>query len=367
MLGYLYSLSTDKSKGFVPGLIKPILFVLSLVYGLVVRFLLIFYRLRPCRLACKVISVGNITLGGTGKTVLVEYIAQSLGRQGRRVAVLSRGYRARSQVTLCRGQASHKSQVLKNNEADEPRMLQERLGDVPVIVDSDRVRGARRALSEFGADTVILDDGFQQWKIKKDLEIAAVDARNPFGNRRLLPRGILREPVFSLRRADIIVLTKLNLALLGQVEELKNYLQRLNPAALIINSRYEPAGFYPFGDGQELLSPQSFQGAKVAVFSGIADPDSFEQLIRSLGMSIALSFRFNDHHEYSPTEVEGIVRQAREKASVAIITTEKDAARLRSLWPLTQDPRLYILRITLAFDENDEQRFYTRLLRIYGI
>ncbi|MDP2941247.1 MAG: tetraacyldisaccharide 4'-kinase [Candidatus Omnitrophota bacterium] len=356
----------------MPGLIKPILFILSLVYGLAVRFLSLYYRLRPCRLPCKVISVGNITLGGTGKTVLVEYIAQFLGQQGHKVAILSRGYKRKTTDYRLRT-------TDYETMGDEPYMLQKRLPNVPVIVDSDRIRGAQRAVSEFGADTVILDDGFQQWKIKEDLEIAAIDARNPFGNRRLLPRGILREPVSSLRRADVIVLTKLNLT--APALELKGYLQRLNPIALIIGSRHEPKGFYPFGNAEELLSPQSLQGKNVVVFSGIADPGSFEQLIRSLGMSIALSFRFSDHHEYSPAEIAEITRQARGKAVAAMITTEKDAARLRSLQLVTENreapacrqagktenPRLYILRITLTFDEDDEQRLHTRLLRIYGI
>ena len=167
-LSFLYNLATDRSKGFPAGILKIILFILSLIYGLAVTAVMFFCWFRQYRATCKVISVGNITLGGTGKTPLVEFLARRLRDKGRRVAIVTRGYKRCGQ-----------------GPADEPAMLQQKLGDIPVIIDANRRRAIKLAINK-ACDTVILDDGFQQWKIKKDLEIVAIDSTNPFGN--LIPQ-----------------------------------------------------------------------------------------------------------------------------------------------------------------------------------
>ncbi len=172
MQEYLYNLATDKHKGFIAGVIKLFLFILSLLYGLIVSILILFSRLKPYRLNCKVISVGNITLGGTGKTSLVEYIARHLKQQGHKVAIISRGYKKKTK--------RYPLNAIRYEEmGDEPYMLYKNLGDIPVLVDSDRIRAARKAIKDYSADTVILDDAFQQWGIIKDLDIVTVDATNP--------------------------------------------------------------------------------------------------------------------------------------------------------------------------------------------
>jgi len=345
----LYNFATDKYNGLSAGLAKSFLFLLSLIYGLTVR-LLIFLKSRRIRYAaCKVISVGNITLGGTGKTPLVRYIAGYLNDHGRKVAILSRGYGI--------GHAD------PGHAADEPGMLQANLPGIPVIVDPDRMRAARKAIAEFKSDTVILDDGFQQWHIKKDIEIVTIDATNPFGNSHLLPRGILREPLSSLRRADLFVLTKTNLN--PDTQDIKDFLLDLNPHAWIIEAFHEPVGFYRFNEPENILPLDYFKGKKVGLFCGIADPDSFEALISSLGAKIGYSRNFRDHHQYKPEDIETLMTEAKERGLQEIITTEKDAVKLAGVKPDNTASGLFVLRIRI--NTKDESRFYERLLGIYNV
>jgi len=350
------------------GIARFFLFLLSLVYGLMVRVLIFLNRLFAGRLPCKVISAGNITLGGTGKTVLVEYIARYLKSQGKRVAILTRGYKrkvirsARSEAKPPPGGPGHK--VTSEEMGDEPYMLQQKLKDIPVIVDSDRSRAAKRALDDFTCDTVILDDGFQQWRIKKDLEIVIIDAANPFGNRHMLPRGILREPLSSLKRADIFVLTKVDLAPEG-AEALKGFLRKLVPGAQIFESAHQPLGFYPLGDPGALQGPDSLRDKTVTLFSGIGDPCSFEELIKKAGVSAGLSFRFPDHHCYSQEDLKKVFEDSRKKNIKTVVTTEKDAARIADLKDAAKDMQILVLRIGLKLEE--EEKFDERLLGVYSL
>lgn len=357
MRDYLYNLATDKYKGLVPAIIKIFLSILSLIYGLMVKFLYLFYCIRPYRLNCKVISVGNITLGGTGKTLLVNFIARYLKQQGHKVAILSRGYKKKA--------TNFKLQTLRwEVMGDEPFMLKMNLKDVPVIVDANRIQAGNHAIREYGVDTVILDDGFQQWTIKKDLEIVTIDATRPFGNRHLLPRGILRESLSSLRRADVFVLTKTNLN--PDVQDIKDFLSSLNLKATIFESIHKSIGFYRIDNTQELLSPDIFKGKTVTLFSGIGSPDSFENLIISLGMNIGLSFRFLDHHYYTQQDLDRIIKESQIKNIDTVITTEKDAVRLDTKSFVQSPLSIFVLCIELKIVKN-EQEFHNRLLRLYSL
>ena len=348
MLSYIYNLATDRHKGLAAGVVKSFLYYLSLIYALVVRVLIFIYRIKPYRLNCKVISVGNITLGGTGKTALVALIAKYLKEQGHKVAILSRGYKRKVTSYQMMG--------------DEPYMLKMNLEDVPVLVEADRIRAAKLAMRDYGADTVILDDGLQQWRIKKDLEIVTIDAACPFGNRKLIPRGILREPLSSLKRADMFILTKTNLSPAGH--QIKDFLRQINPKALHTESIHSPLGFCRLDKPGELSDVNILTGKTVTLFSAIGDPDSFEGIIASLGIKIGLSLRFRDHHNYTQEDLDNIIRKSKERNIDILVTTEKDAARLYQL-PVTsyQLPVLF-LRIELKIIK-DEQEFYNRLLRLY--
>ncbi|MFA5156876.1 MAG: tetraacyldisaccharide 4'-kinase [Candidatus Omnitrophota bacterium] len=351
MLNYIYNLATDKDNGLLASLIKIFLYALSLAYGMIIRLLIFFYALRPYQAGCKVISVGNITLGGTGKTPLVEYLAARLKGRGRKIAVVTRGYLSQ----------------------DEPQMLEANLSNVPVIVDADRRRGIKRGIAEYGVDTVVLDDGFQQWRIKKDLDIVVIDSQNPFGNRQMIPRGILRQPLSSLKSAQVFVLTKTDLA--PQIDRLKDFLRGINPGAVITESRHAALGFYELGKKELLAAAAVFKEKPVALLSGIGDPDYFAHSVKGTGIKIGLAFEFPDHYAYSSQDLDKIITACGVEGLDAIVTTEKDAVKLRKLqitnsaaggpaygWHKLQ---IFVLRSELQITKN-EQGLLERLFKLYG-
>ena len=347
---YLYNLVSGRIKGPLAVFLRSFLFALSLIYGLAVVILAAFYRIRPVRLGAKVISVGNITLGGTGKTTFVEYLSGWLSLQGKRVAVLSRGYRRNTSKQGIQG------------IGDEPAMLQQKLPSVQVIVDKNRIQAARKAIRQYAADTLILDDGMQQWRIFKDLEVVTIDAGNPFGNCQMLPAGFLREPQNALRRADIFVLTQvgLNQDTSGLTFELK----RINTAALIIESRHTPDGFNSVSNPDELFGVDMLRGKSALIFSGIGNPQGFENCISELKINIAKSFRFADHHDYAQADIESIIQEARQMNLDTIITTRKDAVKIRELE--IKGAGIWALNIKLSITKN-EAEFNRRLLKLYSL
>jgi tetraacyldisaccharide 4'-kinase len=359
---HFYNLSADKEKRLPSGIIKAFLYVLSFLYGFTVRIIAFYYSLKPYRLDCRVISVGNITWGGTGKTPLVEYIARHLKQEGHRIAILSRGYKKRPQ-----GHKATRSVFISHQTiGDEPAMLMNQLGGIPVIVDADRVRAAGEAIREYAAKAVILDDGFQQWRIKKDLEIVVIDAANPFGNRHMIPRGILREPLSALRRSHIFVLTKTNLTQNKEssIKELKEFLMSVNSGAEIFESIHKAAGFYRIPRKSEVLPIDVFKGKAAALISGIADPDSFEGLAKSIGLNAGLTFRFPDHYGYQKKDMEDIVRKSKERNIGLLITTEKDAMRI-PFERCIQEIDFFVLKIQLKITDNEEE-FINRIYNVFA-
>lgn len=370
MLTYIYKLATDKEKGAFAGIIKLFLYLLSLIYGFIVKIMIFIYRLKPCRLDCKVISVGNITLGGTGKTSLVLLIARYLKENGHKVAVLSRGYKRKAASQGAVVWPPIAKAMSQDAMGDEPYMLKANLKDIPVIVDADRMRSAKQAIADYGVDTVILDDGMQQWRIKKDLEIVTIDATSVFGNGNVIPRGILREPLSSLGRADMFILTKTNLASGGRAAE--TLLRSIDPKTLIVGSAHLPLNFGVAGKQDEALNLNMFAGKTAVLFSGIAEPDSFENLVNGLGIMVGMHLKFPDHYNYTRQDLDNILRNSRQKNIDIVITTEKDAARIRDLkiplfLPAGQagDLRIFYLRIELKITKNEEE-FHNRLLGLYS-
>ncbi len=362
MRQYLYDIITGKRTGVTAALIRGALTVLSYLYGACVIVLRCIRRMRRHRLPCVVVSVGNVTLGGTGKTSLVEYIARVLLGEGHRVAVVSRGYGRQVARSPCLAgrQAGH--QATGEAMGDEPCMLQGNLPSVVVAVDANRVRAAKKAVAEGEVDTVILDDGLQQWGLHKDLEIVTIDATNPFGNARLLPAGLLRQPLWTLRSAQVLVITKTNLA--AGVGALRNRLRQLSPRALIVEARHEPSGLYLFGREDKAVPLTLLSARPVAALSGIADPASFEALLEKLGASIRLSFRYPDHHAFSDSDMEEVRRQCQGLPVSTIVTTQKDSRRLTPRLLGAFAAETLVLRVAVSVTSH-ENEFTERLIGLY--
>lgn len=335
----------ERKKGFWAMLLGGFLRVLSWVFGLLVRLRLWLYRHRLFRdtpLGCKVVVVGNLTVGGTGKTPIVMKMARVLAQRGRKVAILSRGYKGASDSMakrfwrwLTQGSrpdplvvSDGKKVLVGPDEAgDEPYMMATNLTDtgVVVIVDRDRVEGGRFALRRFGVDTILLDDGLQYLPLRGQINLLLVDSHDPFGNGAMLPRGILREPVSNLSRASYVFITKSS----GPpAESLVSLIRRHNPRAEIIACAHTAKELVDLESGVA-VSLASLQGKRVASFSGIATPERFEETLRGQGAVIVANRRFLDHHAFNDEDLDEVLDRALRAKAEMIVTTEKDAVRIQ--------------------------------------
>ncbi|MBW2038883.1 MAG: tetraacyldisaccharide 4'-kinase [Deltaproteobacteria bacterium] len=337
--------------GIVELLLFPFL-IISWIYGLVVWIRTKFYQ-KGLQLPCKVISVGNITLGGTGKTPMVAYLAGELRKRGVKAGILSRGYK---------GLKERKGGVLSDGEkiyltpaeaGDEPFMLAKMLSGVPLLVGKNRYAMGLYAHEKFGIDVLILDDGFQHLGIKRDLDIVLIDARSGFGNGCLFPRGPLREPLRGLRRASLFVLSKAEPSQpLGEIEGI---LRDLAPAVPLYHSRYKPIYLLEAASGK-IFPPQFVHGKRILAFAGIADPEYFIYLLQGLGAAVVKEVRFPDHHNYAPKDLR-MMREYIDKVEV-FVTTEKDFVKLQKI-PLDDLP---LLILGIAQEILEAEAFYQTVL-----
>jgi tetraacyldisaccharide 4'-kinase len=333
------------------------LHALSFLFSGLIQLRFWLYRKRILHdqpLGCLVVVVGNLTVGGTGKTPVVEKFARALAERGRKVAILSRGYKSkrppfwrRAWNALTHSEeppprvVSDGDQVLLDSEeaGDEPFMLARNLPGVVVLVDKNRVKAGSYAIRRFGCDTLVLDDGFQYLPLKGRLNLLLVDTTNPFGNGHLLPRGILREPVKHLRRASYVFLTKST----GRRDlELEQLIQKHNPGVDIIECAHRPQHLQRVG-GAERQPLGYLKSRRVGAFSGIATPESFEHFLRELGANLIYTKRFLDHYRFTQEDLDLVFSQARLAGLDFIVTTEKDSVRLSGnlRYPLP----LYYLRL----------------------
>ncbi|MFB0506133.1 MAG: tetraacyldisaccharide 4'-kinase [Thermodesulfobacteriota bacterium] len=302
------------------------LHLISFVYGLGVRARLFLYGtgfLKGYRLPCKVISVGNITLGGTGKTPTVEHIAKLLKEEGMDVVVLSRGYGGRMERSF--GVVSDGKQILLSpgEAGDEPYMLAQRLEGIPILIGRRRDLSGRYASTQFHPRVAILDDGYQHLGVKRDVDILLVDSQTGFGNGYLFPRGPLREPLDQLRRADLFILTKLDER--DTCGELEERIKFHNKDAIIFHSNYRPDYLTDLHGGKRL--PLGYiKGRRVVAVSGIANPAYFRHLLERAGAKVEAEINFPDHHVYSRKDIP-IIQRGIQNAE-CIVTTDKDAAKL---------------------------------------
>ncbi|HIE11086.1 MAG TPA: tetraacyldisaccharide 4'-kinase [Kiritimatiellae bacterium] len=368
---YLLSVIQDRRRGRIAAFLRFVLSLLSHLYAVGVQIRLWLYEhglFRHHALGCQVLSVGNLTVGGTGKTPIVETFARSLQQQGRRVAILSRGYksvkpplweRLLRRLTLADRRApplvvSDGKRLLLDSAAagDEPYMLASNLPRVAVLVDPNRVKSGRYAIQKLGCDTLILDDGFQYLALKHRLDIVLVDRTNPFGNGRVLPRGILREPVRNIVRAGFIFITKSDGC---GAAELKHVLRRYNTTAELAECRHH-ARYLQDVYTQARIGLDYLQDRPVATICGIAVPEGFEEEIRRLGARIVHRRRCADHHRYSQQEIIDMINESLKAGAEAVVTTEKDAVRFPMLE--RRDIPIYFLRVEielLSGQENFDQ------------
>lgn len=358
----------DRRTGVRAGMFRVFLTSLSGLYGTAVKSRLWLYRnriLRERNLGCLVVSIGNLTVGGTGKTPVVEKFARSLQDGGRRVAVLSRGYKSVKQPFLKRlvGKIQGKNEIdpprvvsdgksllLDSRTAgDEPYMLAANLRDIPVVVDKDRVKSGKHAISELNCDTLLLDDGLQYIRLKHRLDIVLVDRWQPFGTGRLLPRGTLREPPRNLKRASYIFITKCNHE--ESNDDLIEEIRRYNRTAEIIECEHRPQYLQDL-ETRDTRPLEHLRGKRVGTVSAIAVPESFEQGVEGLGASIVATCRFMDHHRFTEQEILSFINQCVEKEVDYIITTEKDAVRFPRLARI--DIPIYFLRVEIGILSNEE-------------
>lgn len=334
------------------------LYLLSLPYGGVVRSRSFLYAVglrKPKRLPCPVVSVGNITVGGTGKTPLVMALAKGLRDRGISVAILSRGYgRKSSSGTLVVSDGQNLLRSLEES-GDEPFLMAKSLQGVPILVGRDRFKNGRIALPQFRIHGLLLDDGYQHLQLHRDLDILLIDSQVGFGDQHLLPRGILREPLANLHRADLFLLTKVES--LEACQPLEEKLRRIHPSAPIFHSHYEPLGL--IGPHEEREELHSLKGKRVILISGIADPSSFSSLLKRYGVEIADELIFPDHYPYKLSDLALLKRQS-QRADL-LITTEKDMVKLKRL-DIAHIP-IRALRIESKLWEEEE--FYKKVIEIF--
>jgi len=318
--------------------------------------------LRSRRLPCVVVSIGNLAVGGTGKTPMTLYVAQRVQRLGYHVVVLSRGYKGRAEKTG--GIVSDGCKIFMDYETagDEPYMMATRLQNVPVVVGRNRFETGMLAVNKFNPEVMVLDDAFQHLKLLRDLDLVLLDYRRPFGNMHLLPRGGLREPPSALLRGDAFVLTRSDAAPETKTALSWTQLRRYTREKPVFKAFYAPeikivvAGTGPSSPrNTKQLSTSGtkfLRGRRIFAFSGLADNSDFHRTVAGFDGVLTGSLNFADHHPYSPADFEKIIRSAKAAGADCLVTSEKDFVRIarRSEWPMD----LAVIGIECAFDEDQK-------------
>ena len=326
---YLLDIIKGRKQGLLPTLILLILTGLAKIYRVIIYIRKKLYEwkiIKSKALDATVISVGNITVGGTGKTPIVKKMAADLEAAGFKTVVLSRGYKGEFNEDI--GVVANANSILMSaaEAGDEPYLLAQFLESTPVIVGASRQQTGKYACVRFEPDFIILDDGFQHWQVQRDYDIVAIDAVNPFGGEELLPGGLLREPLSSLNRADRVVLTRADQVDEEQLKVIKNKIKQIESDLKIISTRHQPTYL------RDIISNQQqeidLKNKRVMAVSGIGNPRSFEMTLEELGAEIVKKIRYQDHHSYTEGEINRLFTLATVHNVDKIITTEKDAVSI---------------------------------------
>lgn len=361
---YLYKLVHGEKGGLLATVLLTLLRALSRVYGLGVAAKLGLYRrgiLKRHKLACRVISLGNITVGGTGKTPTAQKLAAAIRDMGYRVVILNRGYRAGWKGEVGLVSDGQKIYMTAAEAGDEAYLLAKSLPGVPVVIGRKRALTGDYAVEKLQAEVIILDDGYQHWQLERDLDIVLVDSQNQFGNSRLLPSGTLREPLSNLKRAHAFLLTKVDQSTDNARDNIRDTLSANNAEAIVVESVHSPRYFREIEQWYKWVSTadipiEDAKEHKVLAFSAIGNPSSFEQTITDVGAQLVAAVRFPDHHDYSMAEMQAVMQRAVDAGADALVTTEKDAVKIPSEFIHSERPLpLFVLGIEVKFLSGAEE------------
>ena len=327
---------------------ESFLFMVSLVYGGAVRLREAFYKnsiLKPKKLPCFVISIGNLTVGGTGKTPMTIYMAKLIKSLGYKVAIISRGYKGGAEKTGGIVSNGHTVLMESDKAGDEPFMMASKLKDIPVVVGQNRFEAGCLAIQEFNPDVIVLDDAFQHLNLKRDIDIVLLDCGRPFGNAHLLPRGILREPISALKRSDAFVLTRSDSVSDYIRQAFMHKIENLAPGRPVFRSFHVP---------NQTFTSDLLYGRRVVAFSGLARNNDFRRTVENLKCDLIDFLEFSDHHKYTEIDLQTIIQSSINAQAEFILTTEKDYVRIygKTSWPV----ELVVVGIEL-FLGDDENAF----------
>jgi tetraacyldisaccharide 4'-kinase len=325
---------------------------LSYLYGLAVRIRTKIYEKKNRKeLPGFVLSIGNLTVGGTGKTPAAAMIAKWALREGYRPAILSRGYGGKHRGKTFEVSDGQRVFCTPAEAGDEPYLLAKNLEGIPVIISKARYEAGLLAYEQHGSNFFILDDGFQHIRLKRDLDLVLLDATSPFGNMRLLPRGPLREPLDHLQRADVFILTRTGY---GANLIMVNYLKKKFGGKPTFQSEHVPENFVLPNLGHS-HAPDFIRGKRAVAFAGIAKPEAFRDTLIKLGAEIAAFKGFKDHHVFIRPELQELVAERHRLRADLLITTEKDYVRLGQLSPT--EHRLGYLTVRFQIISGDDTFF----------
>lgn len=355
---FTHLVHSKEVHGLPLNVMMSVLYIFSLIYGLLVNFRLSGYKIglfKQQKLDCYVISLGNVTVGGTGKTPTAQRLAKDIRNMGYRVVILNRGYRAKWHGDVGIVSDGQRLHMDATQAGDEAYMLAKHLPNVPVLIGAQRAVTGRYAIENFGAEVAILDDGYQHWHLKRDMDILLVDAVNVFGNEHILPRGTLREPISHISRADVCLMTKVDQAAEGSREHIRETVHKYNENALIVESIHQPRCLIPIAEWYDDMSGDGIDVKEICnkyivAVSAIGNPASFEQTLSDLGAVIIESLRYPDHHDYSLDEMQDVLSQALNEGAEAIVITEKDAVKIpaelvEAKWPIP----IYVICVEVTF------------------
>jgi len=321
---------------------NPLLTLASVLYRAVVQIRRSFYDrqfFHSKKLSIPVISIGNITWGGVGKTPLTQYISKFYLDQKKAPLILTRGY-----------------------GRDETREFQTKVPEALLGVGKNRYQVARQLLKDHKVDVAILDDGFQHYQLARDLDIVVMNVLNPYGNEQLIPKGILREPIETLSRAAIVVFNDVNLIPRKSFEAIRDRVKQLAPRAELIEAQHEPLYFY-WAKSKARMDLSKLSGKPVTTFSGVGTPRSFQLLLNYLGVKTIRNFEFCDHHPFSDKELEEIKEVKLSSQSEFVITTEKDLLRKEESISKILDPLVLKITMRITVGESVLQDYLRRVLR----